>query len=483
MKQDCKKLIWFLYIGFFIFSFLGKAFADNPQIMIILDASGSMYGQINGRAKIDIAKEVIHKIVPEISQQVKIGLSAYGHHRKGDCSDIEILILPGGSSRDELLSKMDSLTPKGMTPIAQSIKKVTDIIRKNEAETTIILVSDGKETCAPDPCGAVKALKDSGVKFVLDVIGFDVSPEEKNQLMCIAKAGGGKYYAASDADSLLLALKSVKKEVEQKIVPAKSTKKVVSIGIGKLDIEFDKNVGGSIFMLKVINKKTGKLVASKEFHNYYVPSFKIPLLNGDYEIRSFCCGIGRESMGEFILGNVHIDKGKTTVYRPGVIYLNFSKEMQYPVITGVTYEKIDEPKMTMTQKLTGGYPYCVRASKAIMPGVYNVIVSQGKTSVIVAKGVKVSEGKVVSIDIDTGFRISKSSSKVFGYKLVKTGEKQPVIEAYKDHFRDILFEGKYIVEPGTYDLYLFIEGLQEPLPAATGLEIKKGEVMEFDASI
>lgn len=483
MERISRKLIWLFFVSFFMVSFLGRALADSPQIMIILDASGSMYGQINGKAKIDIAKEVIHKIVPAISKEVKVGLSAYGHHRKGDCSDIEILIKPGASSRDELLSRMDNITPKGMTPIAQSIKKVTDVIKENEAETTIILVSDGKETCVPDPCGTVKSLKNSGVKFVLDVIGFDVSPEEKKQLMCIAKAGGGKYYSASDADSLLSALNSVKKEVEQKIKPAQSTKKTISIGLGKLDIEFDKNVGGSIFMLKVINKKTGKLTASKEFHNSYVPSIKFPLLSGDYEIRSYCCGIYREGVGEFIVGNVHIDKGKTTVYKPGVILLNFSKEMKYPLITAVTYEKTDEPKTTMTQKLTGGYPYCVQAPKAIMPGVYNVTVTQDRTSITVAKAIKVTEGKVVAIDIDTGFRIKKSSNNVFGYKLVKAGEKKPAIEAYKDHFRNIQFEGKYIVKPGTYDLYLFVEGVQDPLPAATGLEIKKGEVLEFDATI
>ncbi len=483
MNRAGYNIKWLLMVCFFIFFLVCKARAETPQIMIILDASGSMYGQINGKAKIDIAKEVIHKIVPAISSEVDIGLSAYGHHRKGDCSDIEILIKPGEAGRKKLLSRMDRINPKGMTPIARSITMVTDLIRDNEAETTIILVSDGKETCVPDPCGTVRAIKNSGVRFVLDVIGFDVSAEEREQLMCMARAGGGKYYPASDADSLLAALKSVKKEVEQKIKPARSTKKTVAMGIGKLDIEFDKNVGGSIFMLKLINKKTGRLAASKEFHNYYVPGLKIPLLSGDYEIRSYCCGIYREGVGEFVVGDVHVDKGKTTVYRPGVIVLNFSKEMQYPVITAVTYEKVDEPKMGMTQKLTEGYPYCVRAPKAIMPGIYDVTVAQAKTSVTVARGIEVGEGKVSAVDIDTGFRIKKSSANVFGYKLVRTGETEPAIEAYKDHFRDILFEGKYIVKPGTYDLYLFVEGVQDPLPAATGLEIKKGEVVEFDATI
>ncbi len=52
-----------------------------------------------------------------------------------------------------------------------------------------------------------------------------------------------------------------------------------------------------------------------------------------------------------------------------------------------------------------------------------------------------------------------------------------------DFFRDILFYGKYIVEPGSYDLYLYVKGLEEPLAVANGLEITKGQVLEFDATI
>ncbi len=470
---------------FFICFWVSGALAStpSPQIMIILDASGSMYGKINGQAKIDVAKQVIHKIVPAISPKVKVGLSAYGHHRKGDCSDMEIILKPGEADRKVLLQRMDAISPKGMTPIARSITAVADTLKGNEAETTIILVSDGKETCSPDPCGVVRSLKASGIKFVLDVIGFDVSSEEKEQLMCMANAGGGKYYGADDASSLLAALKDVKKEVEKRIEPAKSVKKSAAIGLGKLDVEFNKHVGGSIFELKVINQKTNKVVARKEFHNTYVPSFKIPLLSGDYEIRSFCCGLYRENMGEFVVGRVHIEKGKTTVYRPGVIYLNFSKEMEFPIITGVVYEKIDEPKMTMTQKLTGGYPYCVRAPRALIPGRYNVTINQEVNAITVAKDLEVKEGQVSSIDIDTGFVVKKASDNVVGYRLVRSGETSPVLDVHRDFFRDILFYGKYIVEPGSYDLYLYVKGLEEPLAVANGLEITKGQVLEFDATI
>ena len=65
---------------------------DNPQAMIVFDASGSMWGQISGTPKIVIAKEVLSNVVAEWDENIHLGLIAYGHRKKGDCNDIETLI-------------------------------------------------------------------------------------------------------------------------------------------------------------------------------------------------------------------------------------------------------------------------------------------------------------------------------------------------------------------------------------------------------
>ncbi len=59
---------------------------------------------------------------------------------------------------------------------------VVEHLKTKENETTIILVSDGEETCHPDPCGLVKKLKATGIKFILHVVGFDVNQEQQKQL-------------------------------------------------------------------------------------------------------------------------------------------------------------------------------------------------------------------------------------------------------------------------------------------------------------
>ncbi len=150
-----------------------------PEVMIILDGSGSMWGNAGSQTKIKAAKDVLHQLIPSLPSEVKLGLTVYGHRQKGRCDDIEIMMPAGSDDRDLLLSKVDSISPKGKTPIADSIKMVVDELKTKENKTTIILVSDGEETCNPDPCGVVKTLKATGIKFILHVVGFDVDSLKK----------------------------------------------------------------------------------------------------------------------------------------------------------------------------------------------------------------------------------------------------------------------------------------------------------------
>jgi len=173
--------------------------SSAARLMFILDASGSMWGQVDGTAKIAIAKEVLTELVRDLPDDAVVGLVAYGHRRKGDCGDVEELISLGPLDRNRVIEIVQGLSPKGKTPITLSVQKTVDRIRHVEEETTIILVSDGKETCGGDPCALVRELRQAGIRFMLHVVGFDVTEEERLQLECMAEAGGGEYYTAKTA--------------------------------------------------------------------------------------------------------------------------------------------------------------------------------------------------------------------------------------------------------------------------------------------
>ena len=65
----------------------------NPDTIVVLDVSNSMWGQIGGVSKIEIAREVIANLVGDIDPNARFGLVAYGHREKANCQDIE-LVLP-----------------------------------------------------------------------------------------------------------------------------------------------------------------------------------------------------------------------------------------------------------------------------------------------------------------------------------------------------------------------------------------------------
>ena len=181
--------------------------AGRVAIMFILDASGSMWGQIEGTAKIAIAKEVMTELIQDLPDTTSAGLVAYGHRRKGDCNDVEELVPLKPIDKDSLTKRIQAISPKGKTPITLSVQMTAEKLRTVEDETVIILVSDGKETCEGDPCALVAELKKAGIRFTLHVVGFDVTEEERQQLECMARAGGGDYFTAKTAQEFRVAAK------------------------------------------------------------------------------------------------------------------------------------------------------------------------------------------------------------------------------------------------------------------------------------
>jgi Ca-activated chloride channel homolog len=176
------------------------------RAVLILDASGSMWGKIQGTAKIDIARAAVTQIVEGLDPKVHLGLMAYGHRQRGDCADIELLIPPGPVDKATFIATVKALLPRGRTPITDALIQAAKTLQHTEQKATVILVSDGIETCEQDPCAAVKELKALGIDFTAHVVGFDLDDNEQAAIRCIAETTGGEFLAASDAPSLLTAL-------------------------------------------------------------------------------------------------------------------------------------------------------------------------------------------------------------------------------------------------------------------------------------
>jgi hypothetical protein len=193
----------------------GLAQETTKNVELILDSSNSMWGQIKGESKISIAKEVLKQIIDGLAEEMNVGLRLYGHRYKVEdkraCQDTELIIPIGPLQKDQLIQTIEKITPTGKTPLVYSIlKSPQDFI--NLKGGTVVLISDGIESCEGDIKSIAPKLKESGIELTVNIIGFDIKEEEaRNQLETIAKSTGGIYLDAKDSQELLSSLQQTLK--------------------------------------------------------------------------------------------------------------------------------------------------------------------------------------------------------------------------------------------------------------------------------
>jgi len=176
------------------------------RIMVVLDGSGSMWGQIDGKPKLEIARETLREVLQSVPRTTELGLIAYGHREKGNCDDIELIVAPAQGTSAQIISEVDGLKFLGKTPLTAAVTMAATELRYTEDKATVVLITDGIETCDADVCLAGESLEAQGVDFTAHVVGFGLSEEEGQQVACLAENTGGQYFSANDADSLVLAM-------------------------------------------------------------------------------------------------------------------------------------------------------------------------------------------------------------------------------------------------------------------------------------
>jgi len=181
---------------------------DEGRTMLILDGSGSMWGRIDGTPKIEIAREAVDGMLANWPENREIGLMAYGHRREGDCEDIEVLRDPAPLDRAAMRETMAAISPRGKTPIGNAVERASEALARVDAPASVVVVTDGVETCGADLCALGETLAQRGTPLTAHVIGFDVADSD-GQLACLANATGGRYLSAANADSLTDALHQV----------------------------------------------------------------------------------------------------------------------------------------------------------------------------------------------------------------------------------------------------------------------------------
>jgi|GEM_PF-1499115 hypothetical protein len=183
--------------------------ADKAAVLIF-DASGSMWGQLEGGVtKIEVARDVIGQFFATRDARIPLGVIAYGHNRRGDCSDIEVIAPTGVQDPAALSQRLNRINPRGMTPISESLRLAASQIPPTAEEADIILVTDGLETCNADPCAVAAQLAQEGIKIRAHVVGFGLTEQEADALSCVPDQTGGQLLRPQSGAQLTDALNQI----------------------------------------------------------------------------------------------------------------------------------------------------------------------------------------------------------------------------------------------------------------------------------
>ena len=94
---------------------------SERAVEMVVDASNSMWGQLDGTPKISIAKQILDEALDALPDDLRLALRVYGHQHPRElhnCTDSELLVPMGADNRSGVREAIASFRPRGQTPLA-----------------------------------------------------------------------------------------------------------------------------------------------------------------------------------------------------------------------------------------------------------------------------------------------------------------------------------------------------------------------------
>lgn len=180
------------------------------RVEFVVDLSGSMALPLGNRTRWQTALDVFQQVLAVLPGDLHVGLRVYGHRYPStsplSCQDTELLVPIARLDRSRLVAALRGLRPRGETPLVFSVLQAANDL-KTAGGGSIVLITDGEESCRGDLARAVAHLRATGVDITLNIVGFTLKGQEvQKPLAALAGATGGHYYGAQSGEALARAL-------------------------------------------------------------------------------------------------------------------------------------------------------------------------------------------------------------------------------------------------------------------------------------
>lgn len=462
-----KILILFLLTGLVSPSISQNTTAPSP-IIFIYDASGSMMGRIQGKTKMEIASAVLTDAVDKLPNNQQVGLVAYGHRSKEDCKDVEFLVNIENGTKSSINSSLKKIKPLGKTPLAYSALQVIEQLKKTKIKSTIILVTDGIESCGGNICDVIKAAKKEGIDFKLHIIGFGLKAGETEQLRCAAEAGEGEYYDAADAGGLGDVL-------------SVATNTTIDDSTGNFTLYAVKNGKPVDAIVKVVKAGTNSVMTSKRTYRdtalIYLPPGKYDLVASPLE------GSNVEGI---LFANVESFKD-SIVHQ--TISFDGGKIQATALNNGDGWDAVVKISSKATGKIAAnGRTYGREKELEVNPGTYTVYLEAlnemsglEKQFTIENVVVKAGEITVVEHNFSSGIAMigaTSGSTLIDAIVTIKESKTKKSVAGQRTYTSSSSNPKKFLLNPGTYVVTVAALGKYAGKKTTFSMTIKQGETFE-----
>ena len=197
----------------------------QSDALLVFDGSGSMsetgFNQLD-EPRIHMARRAIAKAIPQIAAYRKIGLLTYGAAgEENACNTIDLKFPPISDAAPRIIAEIEALQPAGDTALTEGVRRAAEALDFRSEPATVVLLTDGKETCGGEPCALAGQLLAEGRDLTVHVIGFKVrgaffswDSQGREEYIngttvarCLADRTGGLYVSTETVDELADALK------------------------------------------------------------------------------------------------------------------------------------------------------------------------------------------------------------------------------------------------------------------------------------
>lgn len=187
--------------------------AKPVKILFLLDGSSSMLDDWQpGAPRFTVASEIINTIIDSIrnvNPDVEFALRVFGHQytvQENNCLDTRLEVPYGRGNAERIKARLKFLSARGVSPIAYSLRRTAEENFPNSDQNaySIILLTDGGESCGGDMCAEINYLLQHKISFKPYILSLIKDYNLEKDYDCF-----GKYLTVSQPNEITPAIKTI----------------------------------------------------------------------------------------------------------------------------------------------------------------------------------------------------------------------------------------------------------------------------------